>query len=57
MIMSFYKIENSIFYGLKCNFIHSIGPVSKGLGLVLDHFEFFFCSLALLFRQKFQKNY
>ena len=25
----------------KMHFIHSVGPVSKGLGLVLDHFDFF----------------
>ena len=24
------------------HFIHSVGPVSKGLCLVLDHFNFFF---------------
>ena len=24
------------------HFIHSVGPVSKGLGPVLDHFEIFF---------------
>ena len=42
--MSFYKIENSLFYGLKCIlFIRSIQCQSfKGLGPVLDHFDFFF---------------
>ena len=25
----------------KMHFIHSVGPVSKGLGPVLDHFDFF----------------
>ena len=38
------------------HFIHSVGPVSKGLGPVLVILNFFFCSLALLFRQKFQTN-
>ena len=27
----------------KMHFIHSVCPVSKGLGPVLDHFEFFCC--------------
>ena len=52
-----YKIENSLFYGLKCIlFIRSVQcqRVSVWFWIILN---FSFCSLALLFRQKFQKNY
>ena len=38
MIMSFYKIENSIFYGLKCILFICLSSVKESCP-VLDHFE------------------
>ena len=34
------------------HFIHSVGPVSKGLGPVFDHFEFFFFFVGPTFSAK-----
>ena len=39
MIMSFKKIQKRYFLWTKMHLIHSFGPVSKGLGPVLDRFE------------------
>ena len=36
----------------KMHFIHSVGPVSKGLGPVLDNFEFFFLFVGPTFLAK-----
>ena len=43
--MSFKNLKKKSFLWTKMHFIHSFGPVSKGLGPVLDRFEiiiFFF---------------
>ena len=61
MNMSFKNLKKGLFW-TKMHLIYLFGPVSKGLGPVLDRFEIIifkekFRSSFLLFRQKFPKNY